>query len=77
MEQALRALLIDKNGVHESTVEYLEKNKCLTLANLANWVDDKKEIKDIHAKCPKRTTPPTSSPLSKRGVKWMQPFLEE
>ena len=54
MEQALRALLIDKNGVHESTVEYLEKNKCLTLANFANWVDDKKEIKDIHAKCPKK-----------------------
>ena len=54
MEQALRALLIDKNGVHESTVEYLEKSRCLTLANFANWVDDKKEIKDIHAKCPKK-----------------------
>ena len=36
------------------TVEYLEKNKCLTLSNFANWVDDKKEIKDIHAKCPKK-----------------------
>lgn len=53
MEAALRQILVDRNGVNADTVKWLEDNHCLTVANFANWVDSKSEIKDmIHQKIP-------------------------
>ena len=51
MDTSLRALLVTKNGVHEDTVKWLETAGCLTIANFANWVDAKAEVKEaIHSK---------------------------
>ena len=51
MDTSLRALLITKNKVHEDTAKWLETQGCLTIANFANWVDAKAEIKEaIHSK---------------------------
>ena len=54
MDTSLRALLKDKNGVHDEIVKWLEDNQCLSIENFANWVDARSEIEaKILAKTPK------------------------
>ena len=46
MEASLRTLLVERNKVHEDTIKAMIDMECLTLANFANWVDERSQLKE-------------------------------
>ena len=71
METGLKTILVERNGVHEDTVKWLESKGCLTVGHFANWVDSKSEIKDaIHKNIP--TMKDNHSDLSKTKMAWRE-----
>ena len=45
MEAALRTPFVDRHGIYEDTIKGMEDSECLTIANFANWVDARPELK--------------------------------